>query len=127
MPLRREMIESFLKEQLAKVLRTSPERIDPTSPLSRQGLDSLMSIELRNRLESQLRIALSPLLTWKYPTITAMVSHLAEKMNVPIETDSPPYSPQPLETELVRAQLQQLSESELGAKLAARLQALNEI
>jgi acyl carrier protein len=127
MASRKAMIESFLKEHLAKVLRTSPERIDSTSPLSRQGLDSLMSIEFRHRLESQLRIALTPLFTWKYPTVTSMVHHLAEKMNIPIEMESANSSPQTLETELIRAQLQQLSESELGAKLAARLQALNEV
>jgi len=123
---RRAMIEFFLKEQLAKVFKTSPDRINSTDPLNRQGLDSLMSIELRNRLESQLGIALSPLLTWKYPTIASMVAHLAGKMDVPIETEASPALPQASESDLVLAQLRLLSENDLGAELAARLQMLDE-
>jgi thioesterase domain-containing protein/acyl carrier protein len=47
-----------LKEQIAKVLRTSEAKLDPTRPLSELGLDSLMGVELLNRIETSLGISL---------------------------------------------------------------------
>ena len=42
-----------LKNLIAKVLRTAPAKLDPTRPLNELGLDSLMSIELLERIEGQ--------------------------------------------------------------------------
>ncbi len=41
------------------------------------GLTSLLSLELRNRLERALGRALPATLAWNYPTIAALSKHLA--------------------------------------------------
>jgi acyl carrier protein len=65
------------------VLRLAPARIDPRRPLGAMGLDSLMALELRNRLESALGRTLSATLAWNYPTVDALVDYLADQPAAP--------------------------------------------
>ncbi len=54
---RQAITEDFLAEQVAGVFGTDVSKIDKDTPLNNLGLDSLMAIELMNRVESQLGIA----------------------------------------------------------------------
>ena len=55
---RQKMVEDYICEQVAQVFGTSADKIDRDTPLTTIGLDSLMAIELMNRLESNLGISL---------------------------------------------------------------------
>ncbi len=55
---RHKMVENYISEQVAQVFGTSADKIDRDTPLTTIGLDSLMAIELMNRLESNLGINL---------------------------------------------------------------------
>lgn len=52
------ILETFLREQVAKILRTSPAKIDSKRPLNEIGIDSLMAVELIHQIESQTGIAI---------------------------------------------------------------------
>jgi acyl carrier protein len=78
------ILERHLQEQLGQVLRLSPSRIDNRTPLSTLGLDSLMALELRNRLEASLGVTLSATLVWNYPTIGEMAPFLGDRMRIPL-------------------------------------------
>jgi surfactin synthase thioesterase subunit/short-subunit dehydrogenase/acyl carrier protein len=51
---RQQLLESRLCGQVARVLRTSAAKLDNSTPLTNLGLDSLMAVELSNRIKSQL-------------------------------------------------------------------------
>jgi amino acid adenylation domain-containing protein len=51
---RQAVISSYLREQIARILHISPAGIDPQQPLSALGIDSLMAIELKYALETEL-------------------------------------------------------------------------
>lgn len=53
-------VTEALKEQVAKVLRTSAAKLDIQRPLNTLGFDSLMSVELVNRIEGHFRVVLPP-------------------------------------------------------------------
>jgi myxalamid-type polyketide synthase MxaE and MxaD len=82
------LLEQFLQEQAARVLRLSPSRIEPLTPFNTLGFDSLMALEFRNRLEMELKIPLSATLVWAYPTVASLARHLAEKLQVPLEAET---------------------------------------
>jgi myxalamid-type polyketide synthase MxaE and MxaD len=69
-------IELIVREALGSVIRRAPSQLDFRRSFGSMGLDSLMSLELRNRLETACVRALPATLAWNYPTIEQLVAHL---------------------------------------------------
>lgn len=86
---RRSILEDHLRDQVARVLRLAASRIPINRPLKGLGMDSLMALELRNRLEASLRLTLSATMVFNYPTIEQLTGHLAERMGVPLAGHGP--------------------------------------
>jgi myxalamid-type polyketide synthase MxaE and MxaD len=86
---RRALLESHLRDRVAQVLRLAPARVDVNRPLRELGLDSLMGLEMRNRLEADLGLKLPATLVWNHPTVTALLPHLADRMGIPLEAVEP--------------------------------------
>jgi acyl carrier protein len=69
--------------QLAAVLRTPPDRLAGDRPFRALGLDSLMGLELRNRLERVLGLKLSASTVWNFPTANQLCAYLAAQVGCP--------------------------------------------
>ncbi len=121
---RLETVHAFLKEQVGKVLRQSAARLDVDKPFRTLGLDSLMGLELRNRLESATGLTLSATMVWNFPTISALARELAARLDVPLDAEgmagkgavSGSSSDEDLES--VLAEIEQLSSDEASRRLA---------
>nr|WRX36515.1 hypothetical protein [Cystobacterineae bacterium] len=72
------MMASFLRAQVAQVLRLTENKLDLDAPLASLGMDSLLGLELRNRLEARFGFPLPADLQWQYPTIASLVEPLLE-------------------------------------------------
>ncbi|WP_327046160.1 acyltransferase domain-containing protein [Microbispora sp. NBC_01189] len=71
-------MRGMLRAELATVLRVAdPEEIDPRVGLFELGLDSVMSVELRARIERRLGREVPPTLVYEYPTIEELAVALA--------------------------------------------------
>ncbi|MGA5704465.1 SDR family NAD(P)-dependent oxidoreductase [Peterkaempfera bronchialis] len=77
---RAELAEQKVRELAGRVLRLAPERVERETPFKALGLDSLMSLELRNRLESAFGIRLSPTLLWAYGNARALSGALCGQL-----------------------------------------------
>jgi acyl carrier protein len=60
------------------------EKIRVDAPLRGFGIDSLMGLELRNRLEKALGFRLPATVMWSSPTIAALVDKLLETRNAQV-------------------------------------------
>ena len=62
------------------MLRLDAVRVPEDKPVRSLGLDSLMALELRNRLERQLRMKLSATLVWNYPTVAKLAEFMQKRL-----------------------------------------------
>jgi acyl carrier protein len=110
---RAAVMESLLQAEVARVLRLDAARVARTSNLMTLGLDSLIGLELRNRLETGLGVKLPSTLVWTYPRLDALAAHLVTLL------PAPPSPAMPVAEE-ARA-LAELSDEALLSLLAAEL------
>jgi phthiocerol/phenolphthiocerol synthesis type-I polyketide synthase D len=76
------ILTAYVQEQVANVLHVSMHRLDTEQPLTTLGLDSLMAIELKNRIELDLQIRI-PIVTFlQGPSITQFVNQILTKLDV---------------------------------------------
>ncbi len=83
---RKPLLLNHIQSSLAKVLGlAAPEALDPQQGLADLGMDSLMAVELRNRLQASLGCPVPTTVVFDYPTIAALVDYLAGVLE--LETD----------------------------------------
>jgi phthiocerol/phenolphthiocerol synthesis type-I polyketide synthase C len=75
-------IEEKLKETISKVTKIAIDKINTQSTFKSLGIDSLMSIQLKNQLEKIFEINLSVTAFWTYATIKAYSKFLVDKLNL---------------------------------------------
>ncbi|HEX4274405.1 MAG TPA: type I polyketide synthase [Bryobacteraceae bacterium] len=74
---REAVLESWLREELAAVLRMPVNRVGPEKPLGQMGLDSLLAVELARRIGRSLAIPTPVTTIFSYPTVRALARHLS--------------------------------------------------
>jgi acyl transferase domain-containing protein/acyl carrier protein len=81
-PQRLKALESVLRECVSTVVRLPAARVDLDTPLRGLGVNSLMSVELCNRLQARLGVRLSATVVWNYPTVRELGPFLADKLGL---------------------------------------------
>jgi NAD(P)-dependent dehydrogenase (short-subunit alcohol dehydrogenase family)/acyl carrier protein/SAM-dependent methyltransferase len=70
---RSQRLLHYLQTEIAQVLRFPPSQFpDPDRGLFELGLDSLMALELKQRLEASLQVSLPSTLAFEHPTINSL-------------------------------------------------------
>jgi acyl carrier protein len=121
------LLEAHLQEQMSRVVRLPAAQIEPLTSFKNLGLDSLMALELRNRLEASLGLTLPVTMVFGYPTVTALAAHLMTRLQIPVAVgpESPPLTQpaaQPPQAPALE-RISQLSDEEVDRLFAARMQA----
>jgi acyl transferase domain-containing protein len=66
---RAKMVDSYLAEEMARILKVSLASVDRDKPIVNMGIDSLMSIELKNQIENDLGVSVAMASLMQGPTI----------------------------------------------------------
>ncbi|HIK08369.1 MAG TPA: SDR family NAD(P)-dependent oxidoreductase [Trichormus sp. M33_DOE_039] len=104
-----ELLETYVREQLAKVLGFSPAAINSHTGFFDLGMDSLTAIEFKNRLQTDLQCTLPSTIAFDYPNIQALIRYLSDEVLPSQDTHIEP----------------ELSEADIAELLAQELEQLN--
>ena len=114
---RHGMIAAFLRERLLKALgMSSGHPFDPQTPFGELGLDSLLSVELRNVLGTALETSFPATLLFDHPTLASLTDFIAGSLLERAESAPAPKPPGGLVEDL-----EALSDDEIDRRLAAKL------
>ncbi|WIN00592.1 SDR family NAD(P)-dependent oxidoreductase [Actinoplanes oblitus] len=92
---RLRVAEVKVRELTGRVLRLDPATIESDAGFKSLGLDSLLSLELRNRLESVFGLRLSPTVLWAHSSARALAAALCERLAAPPTPVPEPARPAP--------------------------------
>ena len=81
---RRTLLDTLVRSVVAGVLRRPAAQLDARQPFGAIGVDSLIALEIRSRLETALERALPATLTWNYPTVESLSAHLDALLAPPV-------------------------------------------
>jgi len=111
---RRPLLEQFLVEQIAQVLKCSPDKVDAHQPLNRLGIDSLMAVELKNRVEADLETSVPVTVLLQGPSLSQLATQLLEGLDAP----APDTALVPEEADDgLEAQVEEMTDEEVDALL----------
>lgn len=113
---RQRTLLALVQEEVASVLRLAGAAAVPEGqPLKELGMDSLMAVEVRNRLAARTRQTLPATLVFDHPTPLAIAQMLLERLGLPdsrADGSGPPQEPaRALEWVLRRVSARQIAQS----------------
>ncbi len=76
-----EILGTRLRDTFARVLGSSAEKVDPTEPVTKYGLDSLMANQIRNWIQSSVAVDYSMMRIMKGPSLQEMTEQILEEMS----------------------------------------------
>ena len=74
------LMESYFRDVLARAMRTSPARIDSRQSLLDLGLDSLIAMDVRNRLHAELSVNVPLSKLMQNESVGAFAAYLAKQL-----------------------------------------------
>lgn len=86
---RQDRLEALILQELARVMRVEPTRVDRGESFYNYGFDSLMGLELRNRLQTALGLKLSIADIVVDPRIDALAQLLAPRLGLMLDGNEP--------------------------------------
>ncbi len=90
---RHELLQSYLSAQVARVLGLAAAKLDLQQPLSNLGLDSLMAVELRNRIAIDLGVKVPVVKFLQGFSVDEAVTQVLDQLTAEGSSPSPPLAP----------------------------------
>lgn len=109
------MLSTRLAEQLARILGTSPGKLDHDQAIMKMGVDSLMAVELGSQIQAETGVKVSPMKFVGGITLRGLTELVLDGLSVP--ADAPVQAAPPVE----KVEVDALADEQVDALLAELL------
>jgi 6-methylsalicylic acid synthase len=89
----RDHLVTAVRDIAAGEIRIVADELDPRRPLAELGVDSLMTVAIRLRLERRFATAVPSTLLWNRPTVAAIAEYLFEQLDTATPAPAQPPAP----------------------------------
>ncbi len=128
--VRYQKLVAYIQSEVAKVLGIKDlALLTPERGLFEMGLDSLMTVELRNRLQVGLNCSLPTTLAFEFPNIASLTEYIGSQIlgwELP-RTEQSELSTVEQEKAQILSEVEELSEEDIEASIAQELAELNSL
>jgi len=114
-------LETLLRDKVARILGTTPERLDTEKPLLNLGIDSLMAVELRNWIEQEWHVHVPIMEVMRSPSLSNLTELLREQLAKGAAHDATCEEAKPQATEDLLTKIEDLPDEDVDALLTALL------
>ena len=73
-------VEAHVVANAAAVLRARPSEVDRDTPFKQLGIDSLMALQLKNRLRDSIGITIPVTTFWAHPTVADLSTFILRQL-----------------------------------------------
>jgi acyl carrier protein len=121
-----DFLLTWVRDEVRRVLGFRSARdLDPDKGFFDLGMDSLLAVELKNRLQAAVGKSVSSTLVFDHPTVTGLAEYLAEDLGIaPLDVSNDDQGGDPQEGDQAKVEMDSTSEDELAAMLAQKLKEL---
>ncbi|MFY0568811.1 SDR family NAD(P)-dependent oxidoreductase [Archangium lansingense] len=93
---RREALGKLVRESVSRILGLQPgQSLDAERGFNEMGLDSIMAVELKDRLQTSLGLPLPATLAFNFPSVQALTEHLSSQLESEAPRAAEPEAPAP--------------------------------
>ena len=117
---RPQLLRSYLSEQVSRVLGLSASRLDVEQPLSNLGLDSLMAVELKNRIAVDLGVNVPMVKFLQGPSVVQAATQILDQLTAELSASSAPPAPR------VAGRQEEFNGGDANGELLAKLDQLSD-
>jgi NAD(P)-dependent dehydrogenase (short-subunit alcohol dehydrogenase family)/acyl carrier protein len=117
---RPQLLRSYLSEQVSRVLGLSASRLDVEQPLSNLGLDSLMAVELKNRIAVDLGVNVPMVKFLQGPSVAQAATQILDQLTAEVSASSAPPVP------TVAGRQEEYNNGDANRELLAKLDQLSD-
>jgi myxalamid-type polyketide synthase MxaD len=123
---RAQLLQVYVIEQVARVLGLSPSQLDIQQPLTNLGLDSLMAVELKNRISADLGVNVPMVKFLQGFSVAQAATQLLEQLTAEVDNPSAirPLAPTRENDQIDKtllASIDELSDEQVNSMLADML------
>ncbi len=97
-------VRALVTERVAECLGLAVDQVDPDVSLPSLGVDSIVAVELANRLSDAIGVVLKTVVVFDHPTVAALSAHLVDRYGAELTARFAPARTEPTATESIATQ-----------------------
>ncbi len=114
-------LKQEIKQAIASVTKINQHKIREEDTFKSYGIDSLLALQIKNKLQKDLKVSLNVSVIWSYPTVNKLADFLAKELKIEQQFNSVASLMEVKEKSAIESEVEALSLEELLKQLSDKV------